>query len=209
MQTFLKIAKPPNSEDKREWYRWFYRVAELLNITGYDDLQGPLLGRNLESPASNIIQNNAEGAITFKTTARLTDYVVINLQLAHRWKIGGSIKPHIHWFQNYPETPNFMIQHRWQRNGEAKTTAWTSSKWSDTTFPFVSATFNQITSFGVITPPDGYNISDILQIRLIRDYTNQSTLFSGADTYTGDVNVMSLDCHYEADGIGSVKEYTK
>ena len=209
MQTFQKIPKPPTSEDAREWQRWFYRVCELLNTTGYGDLQGPLLGRNLESPASNIIQNNAEGAITFKTSARLADYVVINLQISHRWKIGSDIKPHIHWFQTSGAIPNFMIQYRWQRNGEAKTTAWASVKWQSNAFSYVSGVLNQITGFGAILPPEGYNISDILQIRLIRDYTNQSGLFTDGDGLVAGVDAVSFDCHYEVDGIGSVKEYTR
>jgi len=39
--------------------------------------------------------------------------------------------------------------------------------------------------------------------------TDTSTAFAGADTYSGTVNVTSVDCHYEINSMGSKEEYVK
>jgi len=52
-------------------------------------------------------------------------------------------------------------------------------------------------------------VSDIIEMRLIRDTVNTSTLFTGADPYTGTVGITSMDLHFECDTLGSRTEYTK
>ena len=175
--------------------------------TTYRDELNDLTARNFESPASAIVRNNAESSLTFKTTARLVDYATMNVQINHDWLMGSTVHPHLHWWALSANTPNWIIEYRWQMNEQAKTTAWTRAKWSSNAFP--AGIKNQITTFPAITPPIGYRISDILQIRLIRDYINQSTLFAGNDPQTTDVDATSFDVHIQCDTLGSREEYIK
>jgi hypothetical protein len=118
--------------------------------------------------------------------------------------------PHIHWFQNQDVLPNFLIQYRWQINGEAKITSWSNLKLDSNVFTYVTGTLNQITTnLTGISPPVDAVLSDILQIRLIRDTNNGSTEFSGADTFSGNTPIMNLDIHYEINSLGSNTEYSK
>ncbi len=177
--------------------------------TTWRDELGPLIGQRLESPGSDIVQNNAEGTLTFKASATLADYVTYSLQLNHDWDIGETVEFHIHWWQVSANVPNWLIQYRWQANGQAQTAAWTSLAWSTNVFAYTAGTLNQITDFGTITPPANAGISDIFQVRLIRDTANGSGLFAGADPEAADVDAMSSDMHRTSNTMGSRTEYAK
>lgn len=177
--------------------------------TAFRDEFGPLIGARLESPASKIVTNAAEGSLTFKDSATLVDYVVTPVQINHDAVTGAVVRPHVHWWQASSNIPNWLLQYRWQVNGTAKTTAWTNVKYVSHAFTYTSGTLNQITGFGALTPPVGAGVSTILQLRLLRDTANASTLFSGADPLTGDVEAVSFDVHIQVDMLGSRGEYSK
>lgn len=176
----------------------------------YDDALGALIVSKLDSPASAIQDNLDEAGLDFRTTCRYPDdHVVISSQLTHRWKAASVIHPHLHWEQTSASIPNWLIGVRWQIIGSAKTTAWTLSPTTGNAFTYVSGTLNQIATFAAITPPTGYNISDIIQVRLYRDYTNASGLFAGADPIATTVFASSFDSHVETDRLGSTTEYAR
>lgn len=177
--------------------------------TIYDDLQHILIGERLESPSSDIVQNNAEGTLTFKTSARNNDYVAMNIQLTHKWKIGSVVYPHLHFWQSTANVPNWILQYRWQAQGEAKVTAWTNLKIDSNAFAYTSGILNQISAFESITPPVDAGLSDILQVRLIRDYTNVLGEYAGTDPVNASVEAVSFDIHVECDTLGSNEEYIK
>jgi hypothetical protein len=175
-----------------------------------DELQS-LASSTLVSPSGDFQLDQAEAAIEAKTSARYpTDYVVTNHQLNHDWKNGSVIFPHLHWWQTTANTPHWVIAHRWQRQGQAKTTAWTPLRWTTNAFTWTSGTLNQISAFGGITPPVGYGqVSDIVQFRVHRDYTNASGLFTGGDPVAASQWMVNFDTHIECDTSGSRGEYTK
>jgi hypothetical protein len=177
------------------------------NATTYDDLLGDVT--RLQVVGVGIAFDNAENAVKFQTSANLSDYVIANYQIRHRWKAGSSIYPHIHFEQAQNQVPNFLIRSRWQRNGSAKTTTWTDYKCNTLAFTYVSGTLNNIAYGAAITAPSGYSISDIIELRIFRDNGNTSTVFAGADPYTTDVLVTGIDIHIEEDTLGSRTEYTK
>ena len=177
--------------------------------TAFRDEFGPLIGAKLESPASKIVTNAAEGSITFKDSATLSDYVSMPVQINHDAKAGASVFPHIHWWQASANVPNWLIQYRFQLNGSAKATSWTNVKYASHAFTYSSGTLNQITAFGELALPEGAGVSTILQLRLLRDTANASTLFAGADPLTGDVDAMFYDVHIEVDMLGSHAQYAK
>ena len=176
--------------------------------TTFKDLLQSLIGQKLESPSSDVTLNAAEGTLTFEDSSTILDYVIMNIQMGHDWKIGSTIYPHLHWWQASADIPNWLIQYRWQVEGTAKTTAWSPLAYTTHAFTYVSGTMNQITKFGAITPPVGASLSDIVQFRVVRDRTNVSTLF-GVDPLNADVEAINFDIHYEIDGFGSGEEYIK
>jgi len=178
--------------------------------TCFRDELNDLIKTGTNNPSSHLVLDLTEGTLDFKDNCDLNDWALMNVQINHDWKLGSDVEPHIHWFQNANNIPNWLIQHRWQKQCGAKTTAWTSVKYTTNACTYSSGTINQITGFGTITPPVGYGqVSDIIQIRLLRDTANASTLFTGADPYTGDAEAVSFDVHIEVDTLGSRALYAK
>jgi len=179
-------------------------------LSTWRDELNQLIGSRLESPSSNITQNNIESSVTYDTNTDLDDYVTMNVQFNHDWDIGTDVHPHIHWWQEQADIPNWMIEYRWQINGAEKTTTWTPMIWQANAFTYAGETsLDQITGFAPISPPVGAGLSDIMQIRLIRDNDNDSTLFAGADPVAGDVDAVNLDVHIEVNTLGSKTEFSK
>jgi hypothetical protein len=179
------------------------------DATCFRDELNDLIKTGTNNPSSHLVQDLTEGTLDFKNNCDLNDWALMNVQVNHDWKSGSDVEPHIHWFQNANNTPNWLIQYRWQRSCNTKTTTWTSKKYTTNACTYASGTIHQITSFGAITPPSGYGISDILQIRILRDTANASTLFTGADPYAGDAEAISFDVHIEVDMLGSRQLYVK
>ena len=184
-------------------------VMLLGEATSYKDLNKNLIGQRLESPSSHVTQDGEEGSLVFDDTSDLTDYASMNIQMQHDWKIESEISPHLHWWQTSADMPNWLLQYRWQIQGNAKTTAWTSLAWEANVYTYTSGTLNQITEFPDITAPAGSGLSDIVQFRLLRDTDNDSSEFDGADPLTGDTSAVDFDVHYEVDSFGSDNEYIK
>lgn len=179
------------------------------DATVYLDELAPLIGSKIESPSSHIVASVSESAMEFKTSCDLNDYIALNFQFNHDRLLDSDIFPHLHWWQSSATIPNWLMQYRWQVNGQAKTTAWTSAKYATHAFTYTAGTLNQITSFGSISAPANDGVSTILQVRLLRDVANTSTLFSGTDGLGSSIYGVSFDIHKQLDGIGSRSEYTK
>lgn len=181
------------------------------DATTWKDELGPLLGSRLESPGSDIVQNLTEGTITFEATAVYpTDFISYTLQVNHDWLLASAVEFHVHWWQANAEAANWLIGYRWQANGQARTAAWTLVPLTSLIFAYVAGTLNQISDGATtITPPATAGLSDIFQVKLYRDYTNASGLFSGAETSGLDVEAMSADMHRRSDTMGSRTEYAK
>ena len=177
------------------------------NATVYDDLTGDIT--RTKTVGIRVTLNDTENTIDFNNACTLSDYLFLNYQMSHKWEAGSTLFPHIHYEQSNNNIPNFLFQYRWQRQGQAKTTAWTNAICNVNVFTYTSGTLNQIADSVSITPPTNYGMSDIIEFRIIRDTANASGLFAGADTYTGTVSITSVDIHYKMDTLGSRTEYTK
>lgn len=178
------------------------------DATVFRDEVTPLAGRTFLG--SRITDNAAEATLDFADNCvSASDYVYFNVQLNHDRKLTSAIEPHLHWLQASSNVPNWLVQYRWQRTGEAKVTSWTDAACTTQVFTYTSGTIHQITDCTDISAPSGDGVSDIVQIRLSRDTGNVSTLFAGADPLTGDASAMSFDLHVEVDALGSSTEYTK
>jgi hypothetical protein len=172
-----------------------------------DELQSLIIQPRM-NPASRLALNLAEGALTYKSNALSTDYATMNTQLNHDWA-GTQIRPHLHWWQTTIDMPHWVIEYRWQVNGDAQETIWTPAKHESNAFLWTGGTLNQITRFPDVSPPAGYSLSDIVQIRLIRDTTNAIGLFTGNDPVAVDVDAVNFDVHIEINTTGSREELVK
>lgn len=159
---------------------------------------------------TGVSTNAAESTQDFADNATLLDYLHGNIQLNHDRDPSQPILPHVHFFQAYDVAPNFLLQYRYQINGSAKATAWTSVVMNALAYDYGSGTLNQIAYVpnGIVVPATA-GLSDIVQVRILRDNANDSGLFAGADGYTGDVGVLSCDIHVAINSLGSDSEYQK
>jgi hypothetical protein len=179
------------------------------DATVFRDELNQLITKRLVTGADKVVVNDAEGSVTYKSTAELTDYTAMSIQLNHDRKLGSAIYPHLHWWQSTTNMPNWLIQYRWQIQGGAKVTDWTYLPYDSHAVVWSSGTINQITKFGGIAAPEGDGISDIVQFRLIRDVDNDSTEFGDEETSPVDQDAVNFDIHIEVDTIGSREEYVK
>lgn len=197
------------SEDNNTYFDENGFMRKVGTATAYRDELQSLIKEAKNNPSDRITDNYAEGTLDFKTTAIPADYAIVNIQINHDWKVGSDVFPHLHWFQAQDEEPNWLIQYRWQSNGAAKTTDWTNSPATGKVFDYTTGTILQISRFAKITPPEGAGLSDILQIRIIRDSDNTSGEFEGADPYTVVAAAVNFDIHIQVNTIGSNQEYIK
>lgn len=128
-------------------------------------------------------------------------YIVLNVQLPHKWKVGSTIYPHVHFFQNQNVTPTFKMDYRWINIGD-EVSGFTTGYTMNTLVGSQVWTTGQL--HRIVNNPtgiDGTNkgISSMLQIKFYRD----------DDVYVGDCLVVSFDIHIEVDSFGSSLEYTK
>ena len=161
------------------------------------------------NPSDKITIDQAEGTVDWLATATLTDYASMNIQLNHDRVLAANLSPHIHWFQASSITPNWCIQYRYQKLGATKVTSWTTTKWQTNAFSYSTGTIQQLSEFPPIAPVAGDGISDILQVRILRDKTNATSLFSGVDQLVGNAKAINFDVHIEIDMLGSASEYLK
>jgi len=173
--------------------------------TAWKDMVADLFGRRLSSTSGRVDYEWNENAIKFQSGGNVSlpaDRVGGNLEINHEFKVGSGIifRPHIHWFQENTTEYEITFKYRLQRNGQAKTTAWTTVVTnltsSNATFEYTSGTLNQISELGNITIDCG--ISDTIQFQMAR-----------TDSLGGDVLVYFMDIHGEVDSDGSDTEYTK
>ena len=187
-------------------YTWG-KIELLWNATVFDDMVDDAMA--LQQTWTGISRNVTEWSVEFIKLANLSDYIMKNTQISHRYKLNTTVFPHIHFWQTTSAMPNFLLQYRWQDLAGLKTTAWTNLKCNLQAITYVSWTLNQIARTSAGITPTVWEISDIIQFRIIRDNANTSWLFTGADPVNATVSVVSFDTHFEYDSLGSNDEYTK
>lgn len=180
--------------------------------TAWKDMIGDLFGKRLLSTAGKVDYDYDENAIVFASGGSITnqnDRVGANLEINHEMLIGTNIEfhPHIHWWQEVSsgavDSFVFTARYRLQKNGEAKTTAWTTitaeAGTTDDIFDFTGEAdglYNQLTKFDAITITCG--LSDTIQFQLTR-----------TDSEVGTVSVYFFDIHGKVDSDGSDEEISK
>jgi len=174
------------------------------DATVWDDITGSLVARRLESVLGRLQYDYTENAIIMQDNGSIgatADRLIFNFQKPHGAKVASEFRLHVHWEQTFAGQVDFTLQYRIQKNGQAKTTAWTTvnrNSVNDSIFPYVSGTLNQITRLAEIDLTSS-GISATIEFRLART----------DNTGLGDILATFADGHIEFDMNGSRQEYAK
>jgi hypothetical protein len=158
-----------------------------------------------------ITENTSEGTVDFAANCdKDDDYIITNVQLNHDRDEQEAIYPHLHFIQAQSGVPNWLIQYRWQTLGGFKQDTWNALPLNDTVFNWTGGAIHQIghTPSGIL-PPSASRLSDIVQFRLGRDTSNETSLFTGSDPATGVAAALSFDVHLHLNSFGSDEQYRK
>ncbi|MBV5342722.1 hypothetical protein JZU68_03595, partial [bacterium] len=156
---------------------------------GWEDLQGSLVGKNLNAVPGTVHQNYTNNSLTFNPSGNVlldTDVVNFNFQYPHGAQPDGEMRVHIHWEQPNATQRIWTMQYRIQKNGQAKTTLWTTIQADSLTqskFAYISGTLNQITSFNPISLLSA-GLSAVVEFRLTR-----------SDANAGNIEATFVDAH--------------
>ena len=167
---------------------------------GWDDLRTELVGKTLNSVVGSVSNNFSNNSVTFKPSGVITnddDVVNFNLQYPHGCEPDGTMNLHIHWEQPSAEQRIFTLQYRIQKNGAPKNTLWTTinaNSLTDSRYPYVSGTLNQVTVFAPISLLNA-GLSSTVQFRLTR-----------TDANAGNIEAFFIDAHVFYKKLGSKTE---
>jgi hypothetical protein len=164
---------------------------------------------HIVSSAPNISINSVEGSYSFEDTCGTTDYVVTSFLVPGNWSSSNTVfKFRILLFQGQSALPNMYIRYRWQIPGSAKSSTWLERVVATARYAWSAGSSVQMLECDLAIPDSG-DVTTIVQLELLRDPSNASGLFSGADGVTGAIEIISISVAYNVDSIGSVDEYTK
>lgn len=181
--------------------------------TVWNDMVGDIFGKRLASTVGKVDYDFDENAVKFQSGGSISnanDRAGANLEINHQYAVGSTIifKPHVHWFQDVVSgvVKPFVLtmRYRLQRNGLAKTTAWTTvtcdvGAGGDDIFDFTGesdGTYNQLSRFPDISITCA--VSDTVQFQMAR-----------TDSEATDMLVYFMDMHGKLDSIGSNEEIEK
>jgi len=182
--------------------------------TVYDEVSQSFVGANIFAVAGRVDYNFNELTVDFATNARYPDEPIgIVIQAMHSWKIGGKVRPHLHWIQNQDAIPNILVAYRVYNNGEDVPSSWTLKALTSSDLAFAypgSGSIQQIVSFNLDDSVfSSARLSFTFDCKIYRDTANASGLFAGADPYTGIFSAKYYDIHFEKDMNGSRQEFVK
>lgn len=205
--TTLDLERPRNLVGFTDMDNTYYYGK---GVRGFDDLTQQFIGRKVDEISGRITYDYTECTVDFATNARYPEEpICFTYQMSHGKKRLTPLFPHVHWFQEEDNIPNFLIAYRWYNNG-AEVPTFTFAAYIDSVFTYDSETsLLQITRFPVLSAPSDEGISSFLDIIFFRDTANGSTLFAGADPYTIASKMKLFDLHASTDSLGSGRQYQK
>lgn len=202
---FDVLQKPPPDTDERGWFRWFYRVGEILNGKLWDDVYptsvttgvgGTAPSMTAYRPGGNLKAYEFTGAVSNKE-------MQIGYQLPHPYLEQSTVVPHLHLHINnngVGGTVIFDMIHEWSNVNQTGAIAETTTR-ATITLPADSNVYdNYILSFGNILGT-GMRISSLFMTQIKR--------MQSVDTFAGSVWLKSADIHAQRSLWGSWKEFTK
>lgn len=169
----------------------------------WDDLRFPAQSINpagaVAAPSVITTESDFPGALSFAGNA---DNMIAGVaQMPHAWKLGSTIRPHIHWLKPTGSS-NAVTWHFYYRivgNVGGTAGAWVGPVVGTIAAGDQTTSNNHIlTSFGDVSMT-GYTESAMLAWRIYRIGTS--------DAENNAVTLLEFDIHYQSDGRGSIPEY--
>jgi len=173
-------------------------MARIHEHCGWDDLRFPFT-RDRLGVADKPDYDFTEHGLLFPQNDA-TEIIHISDQMPHRWKIGSSVRPHLHFVQDEAQVSVWKIDYRWYDNEGDPTVAFASGV-ANTGFAFTysSGSILQIATWAAIDLSAISGLSAFFDIRVYRD----------DNVVAGDILGKGFDIHYIHDSIGSAEEYVK
>jgi hypothetical protein len=164
--------------------------------TYWDDMTTSAAQAKINPATSKPAYNTDSLTLVFDATDSVTNFLVFNFQLPHRYKAGTNISPHLHYVQRAAADTCewFIILYKWTDLGEAQTTAWTRIHSDNQTYYayIAGSAMHQLVDFPDISGA-GHTESSILDIKLL----------CWADAA---ISLKQFDIHFETDKPGSDNE---
>ena len=165
--------------------------------TAFDDLLMPLV-QGKQGQTDKPVWDATNLGYLFPQ-ADATQILYLNCQIPHRWLVGSTIFPHVHFDQSVNAVPVFKIDYKWVSIGGTVPAGWTTYTMDTLVTPYTSATIHNIVNGAAGIAGTGKGISSMLQMKLYRD----------DNVYAGNCLATSFDIHIEIDSFGSNTEYSK
>ena len=204
----IKYRPEPLNEFSLEWIiRELNRISYAFDkMDGlWDDLRFPATSINLPGSGSPPGVDTTYGG-TYLFNASSTEYLFAVAQLPHAWKVGTTLRPHIHWEKTTSASGDvyWRLEYEWHKIGEVagSTQTLNATTVADGTPDDDTANKQLITSLGDITT-SGVDISDVLTMKISRIGGD------AADTYGADARFIEFDIHIQTDQNGSEKQFIK
>lgn len=192
--------------DSLESWLWglFGKTTTPVEALAWDDQQGSVA----EGSGGAALTFAAFRDTPFKLAAfrnNQSDELHMSYQFPHQWKPTTSVRPHVHYVPltnpASPEVVRFSGVYRWCLYGEeipavASWTAWSS----DLTVSPGDGNKHLAFYIATVAPPANAAESGILLIYFKREGSH------AADTYSGNLAVLSVDCHYQKAKLGTEQE---
>jgi len=195
-----------------------FTVADTTASTAFGNIAVPLSnskpGEAGNQPAWGKLKDNgagSRGVYAFSFAAGSEQEVFFTVELPHNWKEGTAINPLVHFApQTAAQSGNIEwgIEYSWVNYDATSPLAFPNTAIITAISAPVDGTTNLnqhlVTPFASVIPNNTQNkIGSVLMCRFFRKGGDVS------DTYNGNAAVLSVDFHYEIDGIGSRTEYVK
>lgn len=181
--------------------------SSTINPPVWDDLVVPLLRSRITGAAGDPGLGAFIGATkAFAFDAASDESVYFDFQLSHKYKMGTSIHPHIHWA--VPST-------------DEATVSWCiECVWADINATYAGSTTKLCVDAATIQVANRHTYTDIgdfavasaavSMVGLCRFWRDANAGEAAmTDTYDDDAFALSLDFHYQIDTLGSRQEIVK
>ena len=189
----------------------FSQVVRVPNITTFDHLTISGNDALTLTGDATVWDDLVFPAFQLKTVGQTDkpDFIVANLalsfpedttemvgtlaQMSHRWKPGTRIYPHVHWIQGADQNVDWRISYKWWNIGDPDPVTYTQVLLDSAVIDYTTGTIQQLNTNVTGISGAGKTLSSMIQIKLYRK----------SDNYTGEVQLLQFDIHFQIDKIGS------
>lgn len=180
------------------------KILESNSLTAWEDLRFPATAVRLSGskpPTSTALLGGEVLSFSDQSILGNEEYIFFDVQLAHRWKTGSSLYPHVHWVGEDTTAGNvyWRLTYTWADINSAfgASTPLYVAAANVTTGTYV----HTMSKFTAISGTGHAGYSGMLLCSLSRHSSNALDTFNGKNAY-----LLEIDFHIEMDRLGSPTE---